>query len=252
MKNIIKSQFYQIKNERLLVIVFFTLMAALLMNAFFGMGDGEALSAGETAVYLLPFEVQISALFIFMQTGIFCCSDFKDKTANYELMSGHTRKEVYFGRVIPCLIVGTLGWILLMCMPYVILTLLRGWGTEISFRTVMVRFLLMIFPVLRLICEFIFISFLVRNPYIVMAAGYVAFCIGGMSFTSSCFLGMTNLTMLSTIDVWVTFGLSGSLNYVYESYLTSSEIIGTIVSSVIFGGASLYMGYYFFRTDDVN
>ncbi|MBQ8826966.1 MAG: hypothetical protein IJ007_07730 [Oscillospiraceae bacterium] len=256
MKNIIKAQFYGLRNERLIAIMFFGLLAALTINGFCGVGNGEALSAGETAAFLLVFEAQLASMFIFMVTGIMCCSDFKDRTANYELMTGHTRKEVYFGRIIPCIVVGAVGWTLLLCIPYTVITVLRGWGTEVSLGSMLLRFFLMYFPVVRIICEFIMISFILRNQYIVMAIGYMMFCIGGltsmMSGIGSYLLGITNITLLSYIDVWGTFGLSGSMNYVYETAVAPEEIVGTIVFSVIFSVISLYTGYHFFKTDDIN
>lgn len=256
MKNIIKSQLYQLKKERLIVIVFLGITAVMLVNALTGTGSGETLCGSEYVAQVMKMQSIIALLYVFVQAGISCCSDFLDKTANYEIMSGHTRKEVYLGRIIPCIVIGMLGWLFIMIMPYILCTALEGWGTKLSLGIVVLRLLLMLFPVLRIICEFILISFIVRNQYIVMGAGYAVFCIGGVSEAfadkGSFLLGVTNMTLLAKFDTWMTFGLSGTENYIYESALNASDIAGTVIFSLIFSAASLYMGYYFFRTDDVN
>lgn len=257
MKNIIKAQLYQLKKERLLTIVFWGLFAVLLMDAFFGSGEGVTLSGSETAAKVLQFHSIISSLFVFMVTGICCCSDFLDKTANYEIMSGHTRKEVYLGRVIPCIIIGTTGWLILICSPYILCTAVAGWGTKLAFGDFLLRVVLMILPIIRIICEFIMLSFIIRNPYIIMGIGYGVFVLGGLSEafsqTGSYFLGITNLTLLSGFDTWLTFGMNnGAENYIYESALPVNDIVCTIIFSVIFSAASLFLGYHFFKTDDVN
>ncbi len=264
MKGIIKSQFYQLRRERLLIIIFVLLLAFMLLQAFLisGMSDYRT-----TDMYLVNnnFSMLFIALaFPFAATGFMCGSDFSDKTLNYEVMSGHLRYQIYFGRVIPCLIVSVLGFLVLIFAPVLQNTLMHGWGTEIRMDHMLIRIALMAFPVLRLSCMAVLITFFCKNRYILVGIGCMCFMIfelllmimdvsqAAAEGVYSGILSYTNLTMLFTIDSWQTYGLDGDTNYIFESALSCGEIVSTVVCSLIFSAIFLGMGYVFFKNDDLN
>jgi hypothetical protein len=131
-----------------------------------------------------------------------------------------------------------------------------GWGTKIAPGPVVFRFVMLLFPFLRLVCEFVFITFLVKNPYVMMGVGYLVFiAIMGLSEilnAFNAFLGITNMMQLLLVKEWVTFGLGGDLNYIYEAPLSAGVIVQTILASVVFGVGSLYLGYIYFKNNDLN
>lgn len=258
MKNIVKSQFYQIVREK---IIWYMLVVALLMQTMMFMlpiwlENEEATSAGEFFAdqgYALIF---FPVFFLVVAVGQICGIDFLDKTNHYEVLGGHRRYEVYLGRVIPALLVGGLGGLLLTLLPVVLYTVMFGWGTKIPPGAVVLRFIILLFPFLRLVCEFVFITFLVKNPYVMMGVGYAVF-IAIMGLTEilnafNAFLGITNMMQLLVVDKWITFGLGGDLNYIYETPLSAGVIVQTILASVVFGVGSLYLGYVYFKNNDLN
>lgn len=265
MKGIIKSQFYQLKHERLLMLVFVVLFAFMLIQAFLlsGMADNQT-----TDMYLADnnFSMIFTALtFPFAATGFMCGSDFRDKTLNYEIMSGHMRYEIYFGRVVPCLIVSVLGFLVLMFAPILQNTLMHGWGTEIRMDHMLIRIAMLAFPVLRLSCMAVFITFFCKNRYILTGIGCMYFMVFELLLNAlgvvqaaaegiySGILSYTSITMLLTLDSWHTYGLEAAdINYIFDASLSGGEIASTVIFSLAFSALFLGMGYVFFKNDDLN
>lgn len=259
MKNIIRSQLYQLRKERLVWIIYVGLLLMPIANIFL---QGELVLEGNYPTQAMlaengAFFILQPLMFLFTLVGFVCSGDFPDKTSNYELMIGHKRIEVYFGRVIPCLIVGVIGFAVMASLPLVVNTVMHGWGTKLDVGEIVLRYTLLIFPVIRILCTAVFFAFIAKNPYIVMAAGYFVFMIGGSSATmlnlgTSPILGITNMNMLCIFDSWYTYGLDGKMNYIYEASLSAGQIAGTIIVSLITSALFLYLGYVYFRKDDLN
>ena len=154
--------------------------------------------------------------------------------------------------------VAGVGALFFTILPVGIYTALYGWGDKVAFGPILLRLLLMLLPYLRLVCEFAFLTFLVKNPYVVMGLGYVVFMLmavllsGTTIEVNSVFLGITNLTLLSMVSKWATYGLGGDMNYIFDASISAGTIWGTVAASVVFGAAALYLGYVFFKNDDVN
>lgn len=259
MKCIIRSQLYQLCKERMIWIVFVGVMLVPFLNILVeGVINCEGNYPTQVYLYDMSFmSIVVSLIFIFTFAGFVCCGDFLDKTSNYEIMTGHKRTEVYFGRVIPCLSVGVICFMIIVLAPIITNTVLHGWGTKLDVGQIVLRYVLLLFPVIRIFCTAIFIAFVVKNPYIVMGAGYIAFNIGGLSLglfkeAKSLFLGITNLNMLCVFESWSTYGLEGNENYIYDASLSAGQIFGTIVVSLVASVVFLYLGYVFFHTDDLN
>lgn len=260
MKNIIKSQLIQLRKDKLCRLSFVGLLGVtiliVLMMADAALGDME-ITGGEQAIALLTMAQLLAQFFMFLFTAQACGADFTDKTLNYDIMSGHTRREVYFGRVIPTVIIGTLGTMLLIAAPIVAeVIVVGGWGDKVSLADMLLRFLLMAFPIARIICEFIFLIFIIKNPYIVMGISYLLCMILGMNIPVTrerCFvLGMSNLNAITVIDRWDSFALSGDLYYIYETGLSADFVLPTVIVSVVVGAAALLLGYTFFKNDDMH
>ena len=213
---------------------------------------GEFFVTDGGATFMFPL------FYVILATAQICGTDFLDKTHNYELSGGHRRYEVYLGRVIATAVVAGVGALFFTILPVGIYTALYGWGDKVAFGPILLRLLLMLLPYLRLVCEFAFLTFLVKNPYVGMGIGYVVFMLtmGILSGTTieinSVFLGITNLTLLSMVSEWATYGLGGDMNYIFDASVSAGTIWGTVAASVVFGVAALYLGYVFFKNDDVN
>ncbi len=260
MKNIIKAQLFQLKHERfcfvlMIIISIFLVFVAWADNSM-GIQHGlDPVSGGMTFFNFSATSIFITMLPVLMLVGQICCSDFNDKTTNYELMSGHRRIEVYIGRVIPCIIVCTISAMLVIAVPIIFMTIIYGWGDEVKTADFILRFLLLAIVIMRIICEYIFFSFLVKNQYIVMGLAYVFFSLelsGIFSANTTPILGITNINMIFAMDTWVTYGLDSSVNIVYNSAMPPLQIISTLLVSVIVSAAVLALGFVFFKNDDLN
>ncbi len=260
MKNIMRAQLLQLRKDKMIRFIFIGILAVSAMIVWMLVDSIPAdsmLTGGEEAVFGLNMFQLLAQFFLFLFTAQACGADFMDKTCNYDIMSGHTRREVFFGRAIPAVIIGTLGTMLLIALPVVFqVVLLGGWGDKVSFADMLMRFLLMAFPIARVICEFIFLTFIIKNPYIVMGISYVSCLLLGMNVpvtTDHCFvLGMSNMNYITIIDQWSSFGLGGDLFYIYETGITAELAVPTILVSLIIGAAALLLGYTFFKNDDMH
>jgi len=260
MKNIMKSQLIQLRKDKISRLIFIGILAVTLITVLMmvdaALGDMN-ITGGEHAIGLLTMTQLLAQFFMYLFTAQACGADFTDKTMNYEIMSGHTRREVYFGRVIPAIVIGTLGTMFLIAAPIVAeVIIVGGWGDKVSLADMLQRLLLMAFPIARMICEFVFLTFIIKNPYIVMGISYLLCVILGMNIHGSwdhCFvLGMSNLSAITVIDRWNSFGLGGDLYYIYETGLSPDFVLPTIIVSVVVGAAALLLGYTFFKNDDMH
>lgn len=261
MKNIMKAQMLQLRKDKICRFIFIGILAVMFMLTYMladmASTNKTLITGGEQAIMMMSMTTVLSQFFMYLFTAQVCGVDFTDKTMNYEIMAGHTRCEVYFGRVIPAVIIGTVGTMLLMALPIVAdVVIMGGWGDKVNFTDMLLRYLLMVFPIVRVICEFIFLTFIIKNPYIVMGISYVACILLGMNVpttTKHCFvLGMTNINAITVIEEWQSFGLGGDLHYIYETGLSADFVIPTIIVSVIIGGIALLLGYTFFKNDDMH
>lgn len=263
-KQIIKAQLYQISRGRLqYIMLFITLFLQVIWmlsdtNLGFGAGDGSFIVMSDyiTSGFLDP--ALLSLLFAFVFTAEVCGGDFMNKTQNYEIMSGHKRKEVYCGRAVLSLAVGTIGALVITAFPILVGCMIGEWGDSVSVGAVMLRYGLSIFPIMRMICEFIFLSYVIKNQYIIMALGGILVFGGSLlpellTDGTACFLGLTSLAKLYHFTSWSTLTLVGEKDIIlYDSLLKPGEIVSIITASVLFGGLFLYMGYEFFKKDDLN
>ncbi len=260
MRNIVKAQFFQIARDKVIkyVVVVTLLMQILMVILPILLDTAEISSAGEFFATNEGSLTSFPLFFLILMTAEICGVDFMDKTHNYELMGGHKRSEVYFGRILPALLLGGLGALLLAVLPVGIYVVLYGWGSKVAVSQVVVRFLLLLFPLLRLVCEFACLTFLFKNPYVVMGLGYLAFMSTmmltemGMIGPKCIFLGVTNITWVLMVSNWQTYGLGGDLNYIFDASASAEMAWGTIGASVVFGLAALLLGYVFFKNDDMN
>lgn len=260
MKNIVKAQFYQIVRDKIIkyIVVVTLLMQVLIVLLPVWLGTMETTTAGEFFATDGSATHMFSMFFLILVTAQICGADFLDKTHHYELMIGHRRHEVYLGRVIAAAIVGAVGALFFTILPIGIYGALYGWGEKVTFAPVLLRWFLMLLVYLRMVCEFSFLTFLTKNPYVVMGFGYIVFMVGGILASgtnlslNSVFLGSTNLSLLSMVSKWATYGLGGDMNYIFEANLGVGTVLGTVAASVGIGAAAVYLGYVFFKNDDMN
>ena len=258
MKNIMKAQLYQLvrqRNLRSACLGFFALAV------FFGIVpklNNEDITAGEYfAGEVMPTCCMMAQFLAAIMTAYICADDFGDKTANYELLSGTLRRDAFFGKAIPSIIISTAAFFAFILVTMLTDMISYGWGNAISPATVLFRAFLMLFSVIRLNCFYIFISFLTKRLIAVPAISYIHLSavsllsmFGGAK--STVLLGSASLNRICAFDSWYTFGLDDdNIHIVYETALTSEETAEFIIVPIIFSAVYLILGYVFFRSDDI-
>ena len=259
MIKIMKAQFFKLRRDKISIITFIGILlvslAIVMMLADTSVSNVER-TGGEEALSTLSLFYLIGQFFMFIVTAQICGADFVDKTCNYEIMSGHTRAQVFLGKAVTAIIAGTIGTMIIIAVPPVVEAIILGWGDKVSFGDFLLRYFLMAFPIARIICEYILLTFLIKNPYIVMGVSYILIILLGIvtpvGSTNNYVLGLTNMGMLAKVDMWTSFGLGGDIYYIYLTELPPDQIITTIVVSLAVGAAALFLGYMFFKNDDMN
>ncbi len=263
MKNIVKAQLYQLLRSSIiykafLCLVVFQIMVFVVARRSVLEMEGRAFSAGNSLADGGYIIVCFAIIFAIILTGHICGADFVDKTTNYELLNGHLRRDIYFGRAILSMLVGLTGAIILIIIPIAWVGVMDGWGSEIDLGKALLRLLLCIFPIWRIICEFVFLTYVVKNPYLVMIAGTLVsiFSVTVLPVLTAgdiSVLGLGNLSQLMNFTAWQTFALVGEKEIIiYDASLAAGEVVSTILLSVGIGGLFLWLGYGFFQKDDLN
>lgn len=261
MLSIIKAQLFGLKKDRLVLISFFLLLAYELFElyVYIQVAVWEELDirlfAGSFAADYLSMSHTAALYAVIIITGAVCCSDFNDKTANFEVMMGHTRGEVFWGRVITAVIMGTAAYVLLMDIPVAAAAVILGWGDKVSFGGIALRYVMLLFPVIRYICEMCFLSFLVRRKFPVIFGGIILYMgansVPVLQASASPALSVTAMNGLTYIDVWYSYGLEGNMNYVYDTAIDTEYLVRVVLWSAAASAVMLFLGYTFFRYDDI-
>ncbi len=255
MRNIIKALNYQTKTDN---VTYYSMLIPIFLTVF-GMLDFDI--TGSEYVALNGENISLLPVFLILMLGVRILGwDYADKTMNYEILSGHHRREVYFARVIVAHI-----WCIAFCvsfilLPVIVFTLINGWGTTMDFGGMALRFALAIFPMIRIVCQYVLLVFLVKSAYIAWAAGYLLSMFSMLipmlfeelmqiKFTYQ--FANTNLMKLFTFNQSIGY-VNGEDVTICHTELEPSMIIGTIGVSVAVSVICLAIGYAIFRKSDVN
>lgn len=258
MKNIIRAQLYQMRRRKFIGIMFVLIFLMIAINFIADSEFGKGITASGYFVTDGILVLMMSMIYVLFLTGEICGGDFMDKTINYEVLGGYTRKTIYASRVLLSLAGGCISAILLWTAPLAAATVIWGWGDTLAFPDMLCRFLLALFPLMRLICEFIFFSCIVKNSNIVMGVGsFLSLASQSLEAFSGKYpfalLGFTNLYKLFKPEFFQVYSVTDfHLYMVYETQLSVSHVIETIGMSCGAGVLFLWLGYIYFCRDDLN
>lgn len=257
MLDIIRSVFYSSPKKNIIKITYFMSLLIMFIElpVYYVTGtDNSPASAGEFAAQYYTMLGTFAQMFVIINTVMVCCADFADKTANYEIMTGHTRFEIYAARIIVAVIQGVGGFLFMLILPTIAAQIAWGWGESVPFGAMVFRLILMMFPLARIIIEISFVSFIMRNPLGAGIAGFMLSSITGMAAKAGVIFGFTNLSDLMTVDQWMTYGLAGleSVWVTYDMTLPGGYASATILVSLAASAVFFVLGYVFFKHDDIN
>lgn len=258
MQNLIKALNYQTRRDNVTIyaVIIGLLMTAMSLINFDTVSDITGAQYSIVAYDMLPMAV--SFVCVVLVTRI-CAWDMSDKTINYEVLSGHYRKNIYFSRVIVSLIWTMVIAAVITALPVLIFTVLNGWGYETDMKLMLVRYAMLFLPLFRLICGFIFISFAVGS-----FAGSAVAC---FFLVNGEFMGYLMLDELTDLHIDVQMAVSNmvkllSMNgrlgfvdgkdiYIYDASLSSDLVLKTAVISLAVGIIYLILGYALFSKRDM-
>lgn len=262
MKNIMKSIWFEILHSKLLIRIYVAFVFIMGLIAVLNVNidtkkTGASGMITDNAAIIYEFPIFILALIV----GVICGEDYKDKVANYEILSGHSRKSIFFARSLMGIIPGAVLATILCFIPLIVGTLVGGWGKELVLSDVIIREILMFFPMLRLAAFFALLTFLIKNQYIMMAIGFVVSTFQTilnemLSHSKSVYVSIFNMGLLMNFDGWSIYNVDPASGVVYyNSYVSSVSmqlVIGTIVVSLLMTAFYLFMGYALFRRDELS
>lgn len=262
MWNIMKAQNYQTRRDNLTVYVFLTsLLLPLVLIMLQSESDISALTGSIVMAYYGEWLFFIIGVVTLLMTARICGWDQADKTMNYEVLSGHDRGEVFFGRVIVSLLwSGTISMVVAI-FPVLVWTMINGWGISMKLSDIVLRYLLLFFPVFRLICEFALLTFLLKNCYKAMLIGWVVYdfallgCLIYEELTDKAvtvqFAGMNISYLMSGFNAKFEY-INGEDVSIYATAVKPAMAVETIAVSLLVGGLCLLVGYLVFRKQDIH
>ena len=257
MKNIMRAQIYQLRRSKAFWASFLIPIILLVTNItgeldYSGATLGKFIAENAFLVYCLAM---LSAI---MMTCLITGGDFTDKTANYEIMSGHSRGQFFAGRAVLSILLGLIGYTVSLFLPMLLGAGIAGFGTELQLKELGIRYLLSLLVVARILCEFICLTYILQNPLVPMGIGVVLcmssqILIGFLQVPDSLFLGITSLNRVSGFFSWMTYSMADghSLIYSYGLKMQAEDVLGIMISSIGIGGLALLLGYSFYKRDDL-
>lgn len=262
MWNIIKAQNYQVRRDNLTIYILIVGLVVPLLVASMNSGTGIESLTGSIAMANLGevVFVMLGAILLILTSRI-CGWDQADKTMNYEVLSGHSRSEVFFARVLVSLLWGGVIGMVIAIFPVLLCTIISGWGVNMNLSDIVLRYLLLLFPIFRLICEFILLTFLLRDCYKTMLIGWVFYdvtIIGAMIYEEVTDYTMTvqfaglNISYLMEFSNAKIEYINGEDVSVYVTAIEPSVALATILVSLLVGAACLMIGYAVFRREDIH
>ena len=267
MWNLLKSTWTQTKRDKMIlgVAAGFCLVLPGLMIAMDYVMDTELftnMTGSEAAGTWLSTVAYMMSMMIFLITGRVCGWDLRDKTANYEILFGHKRAAVYFSRFLVAAAVSLFLSSVMMLLPVLAITAFKGWGASMTFGTAMQHYLLALPVVLRIVCLFTMLTFLVENDIALFAIGFfgnmgqmLLIVLMEVTSSSSKLSWHTSLLCLmrNVLDFTNTTSalLDGKKITVYKAALEQTTVTETLLSAFGFGLLWLLLGYMIFRRRDL-
>lgn len=266
MWNIIRAQFYQLVRDK---VTWFVLFFTIALNAVFSFGivvedAGETLSGSYVVANIGSMYCISSLLFLMIIMANAMGKDFMDKTLNYEILSGHSRNEVFFGRFIVAMLTGMTGTLLIMILFPCIITVISGWGTAMEMQGILLRYTLIFISLFRICCELALFTILTKNPYVTYLVGFLAGYLQMLlpmaqtqfpdwfADANPVVLAVWNCLDLLNFQENASSVLHEAGPILYQSSVGTAMITQTIGVSVTVGVAALVIGSIYFQKNDLN
>lgn len=251
---------YQLRNDIFTVVTF--LIAIVIQFASLFVGERSSIlsyTGSDYIVYMgkmVPFVCFVLGLLL---TCKICGGDFSDRTMNYEVLSGHTRWELYMGRIITSWMWCICGFLMICVLPIIFFSMINGWGYSVNFDWGLVRYGLLFVLLMRMITGFAVLTFFVKNSYIAMVLGYAWMGVSSIIYYIlsefmgefvSVFFALMDMEKMCIFDNYKYRIIEGNNVMVFDGTIQSVVVVGTIVWSVIVILVLLGIGYRTIKKHD--
>ena len=264
MINLFKSINYGLRRD-IGVIVSLVVMFAMPYTIMLFMCAAEAMPISEcTPSYYFAAQNMAAVVAIsYVALVIISCKamggDSKDKTINYELLSGHNRLKVFAARTLAGISWSVLPMMLFSFLSIGVIALINGWGPETYPIDVIIRIALCVFPLIRICALNMMFTSLFNS-----AGKGIAVGLGSDLFISICTtiseevfhkeidygFGFLNVIFLLTSQNSREIIVDGKPVNLFDTAVTPEMYIKTIGFSVAFTVVYLLIAYLVFKKKD--
>lgn len=259
-----RALWYELIHTRILLrvsLLYMLLLCALTLIISMELEDeGLAKTASNMMVENPDIIYVFSNLVIGLLVGSIAGGDLKDKVANYELMAGHSRKNVFLSRSLVATLFSAAVLTVAGFATVLFATIVYGFGDAITPGGLAVRLGLMFFPYLRIAAFLTLVAFAARGKYLPMVFGmlytYLVMILETVGGSNDYATGYFSLRHVMDFTTWQTYNISpvkGIVEYyAYDASVSASLAVETIGISLLMTAVYLMIGYALFRRDDLN
>lgn len=261
MKGIIKSQIYLMKRLSMLRTMGIGLVAFNMVLGYLEILNNPGQTISKAIAVFDEVDMMNSGLVVMMVAlvaSLVAGHDFEDKSINYELLSGHTRRQIFFGRALPAIAISTIFGALEYISGYLIMIPFASFGDTVELSAVLLRFMLILLVFVRVACIAIMLVFILSS----WGNGYVvSMFVFGMEIIGMVFLGNGMPYLLSVSNIFRLRHFVGFQTYriddlqkiygVYDAMPKLEEVAGTVGVSALVAVLCLGIGYSFFHKEDM-
>lgn len=264
MTNLIASLNYQTRRDNFTYILFLlvTGMMIIMFAVNLASVDFSDLNGGMMASNIGDAGFIVTAAVNVLLTARICGWDFNDKTINYELLAGHSKKEIFLSRVIVSFVWVSVSCLVLITVPVLFCTIINGWGNNADLRGVLMRLGLLVFPIFRTICEMVLLTVLTRNCFASMILGWLGYEFSwliaempkelfGIDIDLSMLFSSSTAAKIITFTNYTMGYVDGEDIYVFETALSELHLYGTIAVGLGAGLLCLGAAYLIFKKRDM-
>ena len=264
MYNVMKAQKYQLLRSNSTYIILAIIFLGVGLCIFTELSDASSAELNASSVMIMMSEMLM--IFLPMLTMLYtpniCAGDLKDKTLNYELLTGTKRRDCFFGRFFVAVIVNLLVNFALILIPALAFTAMYGWGHATTVQDYALRTVSIILPLIRMTALYTFFSFLIRNNTAVYAIGYVLSMIDMLAsallsefFDSNILMYFLSFDTFNRVLVPKNYGygyFDGEDIMVVKDMLEVSTAVHAAAAGLAGTAVFLILGYLVFRKSDMN
>lgn len=253
MKNIIKAQLYQLKRDKLLWILFFGMILLILRElAGYMVYSPEELSGSYFSANIVDMGMY-STSYIILAAAYITGRDYMDKTINQDVLCGHSRKAVFWGRALPALLITLITTVILLLIIPICSTMIYGWGENITIAEFLFRMMIYVFLVIRVGCEVIFLTCVLQDLYKVYIVSFFVYFVGMFLDEKNGYVFASDAgRSIFDFKSWIIYHIDGTGECLYEKTLSGDTVCIFIATSIGISIICMMMAVHFFKVQDMD